>query len=220
MKYKSVGELRLPCSHLIVYSWNLRGFNDPQKIKDVAHFLKFNNITITDIFEIILNNPNVRNIVRQLGNGWCWVMNYDYNRKGIIQLEWKNAVIEMTFKQIQEQLIQCSIIDKDSNKVVDSTLIYGLNIIAEKKDLWNGLIHISQWVNAPWLIMGDFNTPFDIDHWKNGANVSLNDGVWYQCCDNMNLCGLKNTGRFYSQRKCEKVEDTHIIIDHEVVNAK
>lgn len=80
----------------------------------------------------------------------------------------------MTVNSMQVQLIHCSGMEKSSNERFDFSFIYGLNTIARKRYLWNGLIDI-QGIDVPWLVTGKVNTPFDIDRRKNGANVTLHE---------------------------------------------
>lgn len=48
--------------------------------------------------------------------------------------------------------------------------IYCLSSFSAKKILWENLLHFSKFVNAPWLVAGDFNQIGDMDE-KQGKNT-------------------------------------------------
>ncbi|CAO2837651.1 unnamed protein product [Amaranthus hypochondriacus] len=47
-----------------------------------------------------------------------------------------------------------------------------INTIAERKELWNELVEISQAMVDPWLVQGDFNAVFEHNQRLNGRPVS------------------------------------------------
>ena len=51
-------------------------------------------------------------------------------------------------------------------------MVYGLNSIVGKKDLWKEVIALGRNMVEPWCIMGDFNAVFYITHRSNGQLVS------------------------------------------------
>lgn len=61
-------------------------------------------------------------------------------------------------------------------------------------------------VQRPWLVMGDFNTPFDFDHRVNGnlvTSVELHDGRAYM--QTLGLITLRSVGQKYSWTKRVRV---------------
>lgn len=84
----------------------------------------------------------------------------------------------------------------------------GLILSNNRKVLWEYLSQTGPNVTNPWLILGDFSSPFDVTCRNNGAAVSLyeiEDGV--NTIKNLHLCSPNTTGPFFSWRKSEREDD-------------
>ncbi|MCD7464541.1 hypothetical protein HAX54_052957 [Datura stramonium] len=51
-------------------------------------------------------------------------------------------------------------------------VVYGINTIEERKELWIGLMRIGNVMSIPWCITGDFNTPLMQDDIMGGQPVA------------------------------------------------
>lgn len=78
-------------------------------------------------------------------------------------------------------------------------MAYGLNSLADRKDLWLGIVDISQSMVEPWCIMGDFNAVFDISHRVNGRLISAYEMQdFLKCIADAQLISPRSIGHWFS----------------------
>ena len=93
----------------------------------------------------------------------------------------------------------CKVIVRHSREVFSFSMVYGLNSIAGKKDLWHELIYISGSMVKPWCIMRDFNVVYDISHRINGRPVSAYEmRDFLQVIEDAQLIPTHSVGHWYS----------------------
>lgn len=112
-------------SLMIVYSWNIRGLNNPLKIKDAKSILASQKIIVVAFLETRVRPMNYLKIQKKFGAMWSWVDNYFYNHKGRIWLGWKHLEVQLDFLNDSEQHIHYCLHDKNTLCRCYFVAIYG-----------------------------------------------------------------------------------------------
>lgn len=161
-------------------SWNIRGFNDPQKLIELKKLLKEFKINIVGLLETKVKYRNFANFSKKFGTAWKWTHNYDYSSRGRIWLGWNSNDLIVDILMVTVQLIHCKVFIRAHNCEVLLTIVYGLHSIEARRPLWDDLVKVAS--NQPWLVCGDFNAVLDVDDRISGADVTD-----YECRD-FKLC--------------------------------
>ncbi|XP_010687394.1 uncharacterized protein LOC104901504 [Beta vulgaris subsp. vulgaris] len=200
-------------------SWNVRGLNDPLKIKEVKSFLVGNKLNIVALNETRVKLANKDRIRKKFGGSWQWGDNYSHSSKGRIWLAWKHALIQVKILFTTEQVIHALITDKNSQYKMLFTAVYGLHNIEDRKPLWTTLKNITH--NMEWIIMGDFNSVLECDDRLNGNPVTNAETEDFRnMLDNTDLMVVKGIGGTYTwSNKREGVDRIFNRIDRCLCNA-
>ena len=89
---------------------------------------------------------------------WQWDHNATTNDRGHILVCWHPKVYHFQVMQKTDQLIHGQATQLSTNKLFFVTFVYGHNHEADRKTLWDALISISNTMDDPWCILGDFNS--------------------------------------------------------------
>ncbi|XP_010694718.1 uncharacterized protein LOC104907481 [Beta vulgaris subsp. vulgaris] len=200
-------------------SWNVRGLNDPLKIKEVKSFLVVNKLNIFALTETRVKLANKDRIRKKFGGSWQWGDNYSHSSKGRIWLAWKHALIQVEILFTTEQVIHALNTDKNSQYKMLFTAIYGLHNIEDRKPLWTTLQNITH--NLEWIIMGDFNSVLESDDRINGNPVTNAETEDFRhMLDKTDLMVVKGIGGTYTwSNKREGVDRIFSRIDRCLCNA-
>lgn len=55
--------------------WNVKGFNHPEKIKEVRRFVRSKEIVVCGLVEVRFQDANVTKVRKKWGMGWDWLSN-------------------------------------------------------------------------------------------------------------------------------------------------
>lgn len=69
-------------------SWNVRGLNEPLKIKEVKQVIQHHLVNNCALFETRVRSTNCLKVQKKFGDQWSWVNNYDYSPRGRIWFGW------------------------------------------------------------------------------------------------------------------------------------
>ena len=120
---------------MIMCWWNVRGLNDPLKIKEVKSFLAVHNVKVCGFFETRVKENIWGTKSSRFGRHWNWHANYSANHKGRIWVGWQPDFIDCDIIAVGTQFIHCRCIDKVTLAAVYVSFIYGLHIIGDRRSL-------------------------------------------------------------------------------------
>lgn len=203
-------------------AWNIRGFNDPIKIKEVKDFLLKQNAGCSAMFETRVRRQKMDSLQKKLRIQWSWSSNYDHSPRGRIWVGWKPGEMNVTCLDVIEQCIAFQI--TMSNKVFMVVDVYGLHTIRDRKDLWKDLLQIRNIRTGPMIILGDFNAIHSATDKTNGVEVSEAETQDFtQFLLDANLIEAPSSGLYYSwnnkgegnNRICSRIDKA--FINHEML---
>ncbi|XP_074288364.1 uncharacterized protein LOC141613524 [Silene latifolia] len=146
---------------------------------------------------------------------WAICTNTSLHKGGRIWLIWDTKVYEVTVYDVTIQCIHSKVVDKARKTVFWFTVVYGLNQLNERDDLWNSLRSYHGRVNGPWLVGGDFNSVMASDERIGSAPVTnAETRPMLQTMQDCNLVDLSAQGAFYTwSNKHEKETRVYSRID-------
>ncbi|XP_074300707.1 uncharacterized protein LOC141632011 [Silene latifolia] len=137
-----------------VASWNVRGFNNPIKQKEVSDFIWSNKVDIMAILETRVKKSKASKILKKTFSQWIGVCNYDKHYNSRIWVLFNPKTVSFTDIVMEEQIITCKVHHFETNKVFFLGLVFGSNDATKREILWKNLADTA--TVAPWLVLGDF----------------------------------------------------------------
>ncbi|XP_026459010.1 uncharacterized protein LOC113359627 [Papaver somniferum] len=171
--------------------WNIRGLNDPLKLKEVGRFVALNKLSLVGIVETHVHEMNKDIIRLSINKNWRFLDNYENNESG----------------KIWESEIRC-------------LLCYGDNNSRNRLALWNDITAFASSCEIPWVVLGDFNeilAPHERIGGTSGGNSSSKD--FLECISMSQLLELPYSGDFFT-RSNKQIGQGRIVskIDRVLVN--
>ncbi|KAK6791375.1 hypothetical protein RDI58_010456 [Solanum bulbocastanum] len=114
-------------------------------------------ISLFGLIETRVKQHKANKILTNITPTWGHLENYCSATNGRIWICWDTSMYTILKINEHNQLLHCQV--KNNSNVLDCllTIIYGLNTQELRKTLWISLKNISQGINSPWIIGGDFN---------------------------------------------------------------
>ncbi|XP_060969632.1 uncharacterized protein LOC133036883 [Cannabis sativa] len=180
---------------LNLLGWNVRGLNNVEKQREVFDLCKINKVGFGALFETKIHHDRVSKLMENNPN---WKIYSSQETSFRILLIWIEKLVNVDILLIDRQLIHCKLKMVGYKEEFFLTAVYGSNSLNERKDLWNKLTNIGH-LNAPWIILGDFNAMFAYKDRSGGRKVrsseiqdSQNWLAWGQVEE------LKTAGSFFT----------------------
>ncbi|XP_010687054.1 uncharacterized protein LOC104901201 [Beta vulgaris subsp. vulgaris] len=181
---------------MLCVTWNVRGMNDPFKIKEIKNFLYSHKVAVCALLETRVREQNANKVQGKLGKDWKWLNNYSHSARGRIWIGWRPAWVNVTLTHTQEQLMVCDI--QDQSHKIKMVAVYGLHTIADRKSLWSGLLQCVQ-QQDPMIIIGDFNAVCHSNDRLHGTLITdAETEDFQQFLLQSNLIESRSTGSYYS----------------------
>lgn len=154
-----------------VLIWNLRGIGNPQSLQYLKILIHQHKPVILAILEPKQDGNKVSSIARKMGFPNCYHGNPD---NPYIWLFWSSAV-EVSIQSITSQSVTIDMAIRNSFAGT-MTFVYARCTSIERVELWDHLVNISQAVQSPGMLGGDFNTILSLEE-KRGGNSLNNQGM-------------------------------------------
>ncbi|GAV78745.1 Exo_endo_phos domain-containing protein [Cephalotus follicularis] len=140
-----------------VAAWNVRGFNDPSKHREVTCFISSNNISLLGILESRVRHPNLDQLLRSINNYLKCYSNHSVATLRRILVIWDPSLINFIPIFVNDQAIHGKVL-LSNNFYVFVSFVYGVCDSNTRRSLWVDLIHCAaEFKDQPWVILGDFN---------------------------------------------------------------
>lgn len=162
------------------FFWNVRGFNRKSKQDVVRNWIQSKNFQFGGILETRVKENKAQQIMSTMFNGWSFISNYEYNRKGRIWVMWNASVcVTPIFKA--EQIITVSVKMEGEAEEIICSFVYVDNTVEGRRELWEDIkAHQDSplFRNKEWIIMRDFNEILEGDEHSSYQDSGLiNSGM-------------------------------------------
>ena len=111
---------------LKIASWNVRGFNNPHRHKEVWKFLLNEDIKILGILETKIKALNEQQIFSGVNN-WPFLTNSQPTKSGRICVCWDPAFCKVTLLSASNQFIFCGVQDFSFDNMFKICFVYADN---------------------------------------------------------------------------------------------
>ncbi|KAK4383843.1 hypothetical protein Sango_3113900 [Sesamum angolense] len=153
--------------------WNVRGLNRRDHQVAVRDLVSEFRLHFIALLETRVLHANATRIQSGVLSRWRWFVDYagPGNR---IWIAWNDELIDVDILNVDTQYVRCRVHIHELHEIILITVVYGANDISTRRDLWQGLIELSETVdNEPWLVGGDFNAVLDMSE--------VNVFTWHNC---------------------------------------
>lgn len=141
------------------FSWNIRGFNLPQKHLVLREWVRAENLCFGCLTETRVQFGKYEGVMQSALPGWKCITNYEFNPLGRIWFCWKDDVV-VTLLHKSAQIISCAVQVPATGEQFICSAIYASNFVAERRSLWEeirGTRNAYGHLSLPWILMGDYN---------------------------------------------------------------
>ncbi|PKU68127.1 Putative ribonuclease H protein [Dendrobium catenatum] len=203
-------------------SWNVRGFNNPDKVSFCKSLISSLNLKMLCILEAKVSISSFND--QWFHHSHCLFENEGSCNNfgdavlGRIWIKWDESVLSFNPISSSYQHIH-GILSVGSFPPIFLTVIYAANSAEERKYLWDQIIAVSTNMDHPWIIMGDFNC-YRYDTEKAGGSISSSSrlGELNSFIFNSGVQDLSSTGLFYTWFNQRVDNPIHIKLDRVLVN--
>ncbi|XP_070047137.1 uncharacterized protein [Nicotiana tomentosiformis] len=152
------------------------------KQRELKEYIRSKNIKILGLLETRVKQYRCPEIAKTITPNWGIINNYSSAVNGRIWLMWDQGDYNITALKVEAQLVHCEVRDFSSNFQCVLTIVYGFNIVEERRSLWNTLKNISCNTNCPWLVCRDFNAILSTTDRKSCHPVSFSEVKDFSNC--------------------------------------
>lgn len=148
--------------------WNVRGFHNPNRMKEVKHLINKFKISCFGVLENKLSFSDIKKLEKNVDYGWKIISNVSCYYKCRILVFIDGNSWDYNYISMSEQHITLELINISSFKC-NISFVYAQNHEKLRKRLWTNLQEDAISIFRPWLVLGDFNcirSPTD----KKGGN--------------------------------------------------
>ncbi|XP_074370861.1 uncharacterized protein LOC141712003 [Apium graveolens] len=151
--------------------WNVRGFNNPLKRKEVVNLIIDNQVGLCALIETHVARGRVKNIFDRLFRSWDWISNSAYCRRGCkIVVGWNPALFDVVEIISTDQVMHCVVTDLESNYTFHCSIVYAANEHVNRREVWHSLRSYSMLTTtSPLIVMGDFNAILSSSEMQGGV---------------------------------------------------
>lgn len=186
-------------AHLLVIMhnlciWNVRGINIPKKQKDVARVLHMNKVALCGLVET------------KIKQGTMVTYFSHYSKIGVYApillatkgagFAWQLDTYEVNPLLVTDQVNHCRVKHIPTATTWECSVMYGFNSITERVSLWTTLNDISDKIQFPWMVGGDFNNVLHFDERVGSPVTALETRDFKNCIGHCGLLDLKYKGCF------------------------
>ena len=182
---------------MIIYSWNIRGMNNPLKQHEVVSLMKKKKMDVCGLLESKMLPARVASMHKLRLKHWQYISNADMAHTARIVVFWNPDTVHVDLLASSAQALHLSITCLISQFQFKATFVYGFNTITARRPLWEELRRWNS--NHPWLVLGDFNSLLSSSDKHNGEAVSSYEvSDFSDCCFDIGLRDANYTGCHYS----------------------
>ncbi|XP_062080392.1 uncharacterized protein LOC133785152 [Humulus lupulus] len=198
-------------------SWNVRGLNNKDKQDSVLEFCNVNKIGVGGVLETKLKGNKVQELMDKKFANWDFFNSPTV--EGRLLIIWRKGFVRVIVIAESSQHVHCVVKMAGQANAFCLTFVYGFNTIEDRKTLWKNLVQL-KFPISPWLILGDFNSIFNVDDRNGGNPITQNEMVdSNQWLAQTNVVALKSYGSIFTWTN-NQVGTNRIYskIDHVFVN--
>ncbi|KAJ8430484.1 hypothetical protein Cgig2_021730 [Carnegiea gigantea] len=132
---------------------------------------------------------NIANVIEKICLNWEWLHNATDIERGRIIVSWHLRRYQFSLLHMNDHVIHGKAFQLSTNKWFEIRFVYGRNVEDQRLPLWNSLKDISQSLNGPWSVIGDFNSV--LHQGERPGGIEVTDGEMRSFVDCIQQCNLQ-----------------------------
>ncbi|XP_074287672.1 uncharacterized protein LOC141612823 [Silene latifolia] len=132
--------------------------NSLSKQNNIKWFLHHNQIGLFGLLETKVKPLSLNTVRTNLCAQWCITTNSHLHKGGRIWVLWNPALFKVQILAYHAQFIHLHITDIGTGYGFHLTMVYAMNDVGERKELWANLTGFRRSIKGAWVVCGDFNT--------------------------------------------------------------
>ncbi|XP_062093379.1 uncharacterized protein LOC133799371 [Humulus lupulus] len=153
-------------------SLNVRGLNNKDKQDSVVEFYNVNKIGVGGLLETKLKGNKVQELTDKKFANWDFFNSSTV--EGRLLIIWRKGYVRVIVIAESPQHVHCVVKMAGQATAFCLTFVYGFNTIEERKTIWYNLVQLKFPISS-WLILGDFNSVFNVDDRNWGNPITQNE---------------------------------------------
>ncbi|XP_060201100.1 uncharacterized protein LOC132629763 [Lycium barbarum] len=166
--------------------WNIRFVNTQQAFERVMMLNRQKKFKFIALMEPFQHQRHIEMYKLWVGMSTAW-----HNSNGKIWV-FVDDEYQVETQKNTEQLLSLKLTKLIGGQEMVISIVYASTDRATRVTLWNDILHISNTVNAPWLVGGDFNVIMDEIEKFGGLEVPFVEVEDFNQC--INICQLTDLG--------------------------
>ncbi|KAI0500636.1 hypothetical protein KFK09_018852 [Dendrobium nobile] len=204
-----------------IASWNVRGFNNPDKVSFCKSLINSHDLKLLCILEAKISASSLEDpwFLRShtLFENEDSCNNFGDSPLGRIWIKWDSSVLSFNLISTSPQFIHGTL-SVGSFPPIFLTAIYASNSVEDRKHLWDQVLIFTP-SDHPWIILGDFNCCRFQSEKAGGSTISGSRlGELNSMMFNCGVQDLSSTGLFYTWFNQQVDNPIHIKLDRVLVN--
>ncbi|XP_043697429.1 uncharacterized protein LOC122648258, partial [Telopea speciosissima] len=124
---------------------------------EIKKVCKDHEVNLVGLFETKVKLDNCASIFHSFLTGWKYLHNGDLDNSIRIWLGWDPNFYDVVLVQKSKQFIHAKVSIVGTSVFFFCTVVYALNSVVARKELWEDVGAISSAIINPWAVLGDFN---------------------------------------------------------------
>ena len=125
---------------------------EASKAMRIGKWLKSNKVCLVGLLETRVKGHNIARVAHFISKSWRWDSNKQFHNRVRILLGWNHDKLEILVVKPYLQFMHCKVTIRHSRISFWFTMVYGLNSISGKKELWKELVDIGPSMVDPWCV--------------------------------------------------------------------
>lgn len=202
---------------MIVASWNVRGFSEPLRRREILHMCNKKKIDILGILETKIKDEEVQEAMSMFREEWKWLVASNFGKSRIIVI-WRANTVSISASKIQPQYVSCDVFFKNPGSAGRVIFVYGNNRSNERLNLWHQLrMEIDR---VPSLIVGDFNATLKQHERRGTLSTASPEDALIDFVEEMEVIDSPATGCFFTWTNRRSGEDSIVVkLDRAMTNS-
>lgn len=146
--------------------------NKAGKNKDISSRLQTLNPAIVVLIKTRVKKKIAQVIRHKLKLRGNYLDNCDKHENGIFGVFWDDNRMKIEPIKSMYQMIHCKVYDTTGRFMKWMTLIYALNQLEMRKNMWQNIEELHSQQHGPWMLIGDFNNVVKVEEKIGGSMVS------------------------------------------------
>ena len=180
----------------MIGSWNVRGCNDPTKIREIRNFIIVRKLYLICILDSKVRALNEEKCQRKLMQQWRFYSHNVKNSTGRLWIGWDPSRCNVEILHSSNHWIHGNVHVIQQNSRFLLTFVYGVTDLYTRRELWDFLVSTAPSASTyPWCVLGDFNAIRHPSEHGGGRIVwKVEDNEFNEACHAAGLEELNTVG--------------------------